>query len=151
MPIGGIACSLSFAGIYVELIFAAFAAFLWAVVQTGMVQGFPFQHHRDREREHGMFNANPLMRFDGYYIMIDLIETPNLQQKSRALIQHKVTQWLFGSSKQGRISLRGCRCRRSGLGFSIPTPCFVDLRILRHLQFDSVDASALGSRLDWRD
>jgi putative peptide zinc metalloprotease protein len=36
------------------------------------------------------------MRFDGYYIMIDLIETPNLQQKSRILVQSKVTQWLFG-------------------------------------------------------
>lgn len=97
---------VSFAGIYVELIFAAFAAFLWAVVQPGWFKDFLFNIIVIASVSTILFNANPLMRFDGYYIMIDLIETPNLQQKSRALVQHKVTQWLFGSSNKGDLLAR---------------------------------------------
>ncbi|MEO8353562.1 MAG: efflux RND transporter periplasmic adaptor subunit, partial [Chthoniobacteraceae bacterium] len=47
-----------------------------------------------------VFNANPLMRFDGYYIMMDLLEVPNLQAKSRALIQKHVNRLIFGSGVQ---------------------------------------------------
>ncbi|MGC3990425.1 MAG: efflux RND transporter periplasmic adaptor subunit [Chthoniobacteraceae bacterium] len=43
------------------------------------------------------FNANPLMRFDGYYILTDLMEVPNLQTKSRALIGYQVKKLLFGN------------------------------------------------------
>ncbi len=90
---------ISFAGIYVELVFAAFATFLWAVVQPGWFKDLLFNIIVIASVSTLIFNANPLMRFDGYYIMIDAIETPNLQQKSRALVQSKITKWLFGASK----------------------------------------------------
>ncbi len=95
---------VSFAGIYVELVFAAFATFLWAVVQPGWFKDFLFNIIVIASVSTLIFNANPLMRFDGYYIMIDAIETPNLQQKSRALVQTKVTKWLFGSSGADMMS-----------------------------------------------
>jgi len=96
---------VSAAGIYVELIFAAFAVFLWAVVQPGWFKDFLFNIILIASVSTILFNANPLMRFDGYYIMTDLIEVPNLQGKSRALIQHKINQILFGSShKEGLLS-----------------------------------------------
>jgi putative peptide zinc metalloprotease protein len=97
---------VSFAGIYVELVFAALAAFLWAVVQPGWFKDFLFNIIIIASVSTLLFNANPLMRFDGYYILIDLIETPNLQQKSRALIQHKLTKMLFGSSNKEAILAR---------------------------------------------
>lgn len=97
---------ISFAGIYVELVFAAFAAFLWAVVGPGWFKDFLFNIIVIASVSTLLFNANPLMRFDGYYIMIDLIETPNLQQKSRALIQNKITRTLFGSSNKDGILSR---------------------------------------------
>jgi putative peptide zinc metalloprotease protein len=96
---------VSFAGIYVELIFAAFAVFLWASVQPGWFKDFLFNVIVICSVSTLLFNANPLMRFDGYYIMIDLIETPNLQQKSRLLIQQKVTRWLFGSANAAKTDL----------------------------------------------
>ncbi|HVW00083.1 MAG TPA: HlyD family efflux transporter periplasmic adaptor subunit, partial [Planctomycetaceae bacterium] len=34
-----------------------------------------------------VMNANPLMKFDGYYMLSDLLEIPNLQQKSFQLFQ----------------------------------------------------------------
>jgi putative peptide zinc metalloprotease protein len=97
---------VSFAGIYVELVFAALAAFLWAVVQPGWFKDFLFNIIVIASVSTVLFNANPLMRFDGYYILIDLIETPNLQQKSRALIQHKMTTMLFGSSNKEAVLQR---------------------------------------------
>ena len=96
---------VSAAGIYVELIFAAFAVFLWAVVQPGWFKDFLFNIILIASVSTILFNANPLMRFDGYYIMTDLIEVPNLQGKSRALIQHQINKLLFGSSnKEGALS-----------------------------------------------
>lgn len=89
---------ISAAGIYVELVFAAFATFLWAVVQPGAFQDFLFNVMVIASFSTIVFNANPLMRFDGYYIMTDLIEVPNLQAKSRALVQHQFKGLLFGRS-----------------------------------------------------
>lgn len=87
---------ISAAGIYVELVLAAFATFLWAVVQPGAFQDFLFNVMVIASFSTIVFNANPLMRFDGYYIMTDLIEVPNLQSKSRALVGHQVKTMLFG-------------------------------------------------------
>lgn len=97
---------VSFAGIYVELVFAAFAAFLWVVIGPGWFKDFLFNIIIVSSVSTLLFNANPLMRFDGYYIMIDAIETPNLQQKSRALVQNKITAWLFGKGTKGDILSR---------------------------------------------
>lgn len=96
---------VSAAGIYVELVIAALATFLWAIVQPGWFKDLLFNLILICSVSTILFNANPLMRFDGYYIMTDLIEVPNLQGKSRALVQHKVNSWLFGSSnKAGMLS-----------------------------------------------
>src|SRR5215212_1508005 len=87
------------------MIFAALAVFLWAVVQPGWFHNFLFNVIIICSVSTVMFNANPLMRFDGYYIMTDLIEVPNLQGKSRALIQHQFTRLLFGASaKEGALA-----------------------------------------------
>src|SRR5207302_7382289 len=42
------------------------------------------------------YNANPLMRFDGYYILADLLEIPNLRQKASAVVQRNLGSWLLG-------------------------------------------------------
>jgi putative peptide zinc metalloprotease protein len=41
-------------------------------------------------------NLNPLMRFDGYFVLADLINVPNLQARSFALAKWRLRQWLFG-------------------------------------------------------
>lgn len=97
---------VSAAGIYVELIFAAFAVFLWAVIQPGWFKDFLFNIIVICSVSTVLFNANPLMRFDGYYILTDLIEVPNLQGKSRALIQHQINKLLFGSSNKEQVLSR---------------------------------------------
>ncbi|HLN87784.1 MAG TPA: efflux RND transporter periplasmic adaptor subunit, partial [Candidatus Limnocylindrales bacterium] len=44
-----------------------------------------------------MFNANPLLRYDGYYILADLIEIPNLRPRASAYLGYLCERYLFGS------------------------------------------------------
>ena len=37
-----------------------------------------------------LFNGNPLLRYDGYYVLSDLVGVPNLAQQSRSLVQRGV-------------------------------------------------------------
>jgi putative peptide zinc metalloprotease protein len=43
-----------------------------------------------------IFNANPLLRYDGYYILSDLSEIPNLRQKSTQILGNKLSHWCLG-------------------------------------------------------
>jgi len=88
---------ISAAGIYVELVLASLATFLWAVVQPGALQQILWNIMVIASISTIIFNANPLMRFDGYYIMTDWIEVPNLSTKSRAFIGYQVKRLIFGS------------------------------------------------------
>lgn len=97
---------VSFAGIYVELILASIAVFIWAVVQPGWFHNFLFNVIIICSVSTILFNANPLMRFDGYYILTDWMEVPNLQGKSRALITHQFTKLLFGPSAKSAVLQR---------------------------------------------
>jgi putative peptide zinc metalloprotease protein len=88
---------ISAAGIYVELVLASLATFLWAVVQPGPLQQILWNIMVIASISTLIFNANPLMRFDGYYIMTDWIEVPNLSTKSRSFIAYQVKRLIFGS------------------------------------------------------
>jgi putative peptide zinc metalloprotease protein len=46
-----------------------------------------------------LFNANPLLRFDGYYMLSDLLEIPNLSQRANQHLRHLAERWLFGVKK----------------------------------------------------
>ena len=43
-----------------------------------------------------LFNANPLLRYDGYYIVSDLVEIPNLRQKATSILSRKMGEWFLG-------------------------------------------------------
>jgi putative peptide zinc metalloprotease protein len=43
-----------------------------------------------------MFNANPLLRYDGYYILSDILEIPNLRQKAGTILNRKLGKWCLG-------------------------------------------------------
>jgi putative peptide zinc metalloprotease protein len=97
---------VAFAGIYVELILASVATFLWVLTQPGLLQQFLYNVIVVASISTVVFNANPLMRFDGYYILTDLLEVPNLQTKSRALIGYQLKRLLFGAGTQDPVLSR---------------------------------------------
>jgi putative peptide zinc metalloprotease protein len=84
------------AGMYVELMLASLCAFLWWFSEPGLVNHLCLNVMFVSSVSTLVFNANPLMRFDGYYILSDLLEIPNLRQKSAAVIQRKLGAWLLG-------------------------------------------------------
>ncbi|WP_020471037.1 site-2 protease family protein [Zavarzinella formosa] len=75
--------TISFAGIWVELIIASLATFVWWYTPY-----WPFVNNVAMclmvlcSISTFMFNANPLMRFDGYYILADWMEVPNLRERA---------------------------------------------------------------------
>jgi putative peptide zinc metalloprotease protein len=47
-----------------------------------------------------MFNANPLMRFDGYYVLADWLEIPNLRDRSNKYLSRLVQEYCLGIELQ---------------------------------------------------
>ncbi len=74
------------AGMYTELFFAGIMAFVWLATnpQTSPVlNAIAYNAMLVASVSTVLFNANPLLRYDGYYILSDFLEIPNLQQKSK--------------------------------------------------------------------
>ena len=83
------------AGMYVEIILATIATFVWWFVQPGFVQEICLKVMLVSSVSTVLFNGNPLLRFDGYYILSDILEIPNLNQKStKALTTLLGRNWL---------------------------------------------------------
>ena len=70
------------AGMMVEVFIAALAFYLWLTVEPGLVRAVCFNVMLVAGVSTLVFNGNPLLRFDAYYILADLIELPNLAQRS---------------------------------------------------------------------
>src|SRR5437867_4767957 len=70
------------AGVIVELFFAALAFYGWLLVEPGLVRAALFNAMLIASVSTLVFNGNPLLRYDAYYILADLIEIPNLAQQS---------------------------------------------------------------------
>jgi putative peptide zinc metalloprotease protein len=84
------------AGILVELFVAAIALFLWLAVEPGMVKDAALNAFLIGSVSTLLFNSNPLLRFDGYYILQDLIEIPNLGSRSNRYYLYLMQRYLFG-------------------------------------------------------
>jgi putative peptide zinc metalloprotease protein len=74
------------AGLVVELVLASTAFWLWFVTQPGLFHQICFNTVVLCSVSTLLFNGNPLMKFDGYYILSDALEIPNLRAKSNAWV-----------------------------------------------------------------
>ena len=70
------------AGMYVELLLAAGAMFAWLHLEPGLLRALAFNTMVVASVSTVVINANPLLRYDGYFIFADLIEIPNLAPRS---------------------------------------------------------------------
>ena len=76
-------------GIMTELVFASLAAILWYFTDVpSFVHALSFNIIIACSFGTILFNANPLLKYDGYYILMDLIEVPNLRQRSSDFIRN---------------------------------------------------------------
>jgi putative peptide zinc metalloprotease protein len=84
--------AISAAGIYVELLLASVCTFLWWFSQPGTLNSIFLNVMFVCSVSTILFNGNPLLRYDGYFILADLIELPNLRQQSQAFLQQLVAK-----------------------------------------------------------
>lgn len=70
------------AGMMAELTVASLALWLWTWVQPGLFKAFLHEIVLIAGVSTILFNINPLLRLDGYYVLSDALEIPNLGQKS---------------------------------------------------------------------
>lgn len=77
--------AVGIAGMWIELLACALAVYAWALLEPGFLRGVAHQVILATGIATLIFNGNPLLRFDGYYVLCDLIEIPNLGTRSNAL------------------------------------------------------------------
>lgn len=83
------------AGMMTELFLAAIAIWLWTWVAPGLPKAALHQVVILAGVTTLLFNANPLVRFDGYYILSDWLEIPNLGQKANQYMAYVFKQHVF--------------------------------------------------------
>ncbi|SPE55092.1 Peptidase, M50 family [Verrucomicrobia bacterium] len=83
-------------GMIVEVFVAAIATLVWSRSAPGTLHNLAYNIMFVASVSTIIFNVNPLLRFDGYYILSDLIEIPNLNQRASEQLRHLAESKLFG-------------------------------------------------------
>lgn len=93
---------ISAAGIYVELFLAAVCLLMWWCTVPGAFNSLCLNVVFICSVSTLLFNGNPLLRYDGYYILADLVEIPNLRQQAGALVRNWMSQWFLDTEIASR-------------------------------------------------
>lgn len=84
------------AGIAVELFLGSLALFVWLAVEPGVVRAVAYNVMLISGISTLLFNGNPLLRFDGYYVLADAIEMPNLGSRANQYLGYLFQRHVFG-------------------------------------------------------
>ena len=103
------------AGMIVEVFVASLATFVWVSTSPGTIHSLAYNMMLVASVSTVLFNANPLLRFDGYYILSDLLDIPNLHQRSTGLLKHGIEYYCFGYKK----STNPARSRRETVWLAV--------------------------------
>ena len=83
------------AGMIVELFIAALAFYIWLAVEPGVLRAVCFNVMLVAGVSTLIFNGNPLLRYDAYYILADLIEMPTLARQAARYWGYLAERWLM--------------------------------------------------------
>ncbi|RUR92649.1 HlyD family efflux transporter periplasmic adaptor subunit [Pectobacterium polaris] len=84
------------AGMMTELVLAAWATLAWSFLPDGMLRSAAFMLATTTWIMTLAINLSPLMRFDGYFLLSDGLQMPNLQNRGFAIGRWQMREWLFG-------------------------------------------------------
>lgn len=87
------------AGMLVELFIAAVATVLWVYLEPGTERAIAYNVILVAGVSTLLFNLNPLLRYDGYYILSDYLEIPNLGQRANDYVGYLVNRYAFGMAE----------------------------------------------------
>ncbi|MGP1677135.1 MAG: hypothetical protein ACTS6J_08255 [Burkholderiales bacterium] len=85
------------AGMLVEVFLAALALYVWLLAEPGLVRAVAFNVMLVGGVSTLLVNGNPLLRYDGYFILTDLIEMPNLAQRGQKYLAALWDRHVFGA------------------------------------------------------
>ncbi len=88
--------TVSSAGMLVELLIAAIAAIVWWHTPPGMLSALCLSLIVVCSIGTLAVNANPLLRYDGYYLLADGLEVPNLAERAQGLVAAAWRRWILG-------------------------------------------------------
>ncbi|TQE99243.1 MAG: secretion protein HylD [Spiribacter salinus] len=88
--------AISTAGLRLELLVAAWATLLWAILPDGAIRSAVFFLASVSWVLSVLLNISPFMRFDGYFVLMDWLDFPNLHARSSALARWRIRRLLFG-------------------------------------------------------
>ena len=98
------------AGVMVELALAAAAVCFWVALSPGLLRAAMFNIALLCSISTLLFNANPLLRFDGYYVLCDVLEIPNLDARAKKYLMYLVQHAILGDETvQSPVQARGER------------------------------------------
>jgi putative peptide zinc metalloprotease protein len=83
-------------GVAVELLLASLALFVWLNVENGLISALAFNVLLIGGASTLLINGNPLLHYDGYYLLSDLLEMPNLGERSRSYLGYLAQRYLVG-------------------------------------------------------
>ncbi len=83
------------AGMIIELFVAALAFFLWLNMEQGFIHAIAYNVMLIASVSTVLININPLLKYDGYYIMSDILEIQNLSQRSIQYLGHLAKYYLL--------------------------------------------------------
>ncbi|MGO1069150.1 hypothetical protein [Lysobacter sp. CA199] len=86
------------AGMLVELFLAAIAMYVWLLAEPGLARAIAFNVMMICGISTLVVNGNPLLRYDGYYILSDLIEIPNMAQRGQTWWTYLFDRYVYGSN-----------------------------------------------------
>lgn len=83
------------AGILVEVALASLALIVWVNAEEGLVRAFAFNVMLIGGVSTLLFNGNPLLKFDGYYVLSDILEIPNLANRANQYLGYLIQRYAF--------------------------------------------------------
>jgi putative peptide zinc metalloprotease protein len=87
---------VAMAGVVVEWLIATIAAFVWIFAESALVKQCAADLIVMATVSSLLFNMNPLMRFDGYFVLADLLGIDNLYQSGRECARYWCQRYLLG-------------------------------------------------------
>lgn len=94
-------------GVAFEMVLASLATIVWASINDGIVRQLALNLMILSSISSLLFNANPLLRYDGYYFLMDCVEIPNLRTKATSYVYYLMQRYLLGMEVQKPLDVEG--------------------------------------------
>jgi multidrug efflux pump subunit AcrA (membrane-fusion protein) len=134
---------VTLAGGYFELFFWSLTVFIWRVTVPDSLVNYLAFIVMTACGVQTLFNFNPLLKLDGYYLLSDWLEIPNLQERAGQYVKSRLRRLLWGAARP-EPDERGRTLLTYGLVSWLYSLIFLALSLGFMTQFFGAKFGALG-------